>query len=391
MEEIFALILGLAAGIVSGILPGIHSNTIAQFFDSLLSDPLILGIAIMAATSVHVVLSFLPSIFLCVPDSSTVLSVLPGQRMLKEGKGLQAINISAFSALAAMIISIALIPVFFILIPSLYSLVKPVMAPALTLICIGLILQERELDKITKAAFIFALSGIFGLLLLSAPILQEPLFTAFVGLFALSNLITTAKDTKIPKQDPPKQVAVMQLLPIVLVGVLLGSVADIFPALGSSAQMATFGSILTGADPGNFLSLTMAIGVSHMFTSMTALYTIDKARTGSVAIIRENQGIPELNHIILYFIVAAVSVAIAVLSLLFLSKYFIKFVNSVNLKILNLIIILYLIAAVLLVDGFIGLFVGIIATALGTLPIVLGVRRTQVMGFLLLPALIYLW
>ena len=391
MEEIFALVLGLAAGIISGILPGIHSNTIAQFFDSLLSDPLILGIAIMAATSVHVVLSFLPSIFLCVPESSTVLSVLPGQRMLKEGRGLQAINISAFSALVAMILSLALLPLFFILIPFLYATIKPVMAPALTLICIGLLLQERELDKISKASFIFALSGIFGLLLLSSPILQEPLFTAFVGLFALSNLITTAKDTEIPKQDQPKPVAMMQLLPIVLVGVLLGSVADIFPALGSSAQMATFGSILTGADPGNFLSLTMSIGVSHMFTSMTALYTIDKARTGSVAIIRENQGIPEFNHIIIYFIVSAISVAIAVLSLLFLSKYFIKFVNSVNLKILNLIIILYLLAAVLLLDGFMGLFVGIVATAIGTLPIILGVRRTQVMGFLLLPALFYLW
>jgi putative membrane protein len=93
----------------------------------------------------------------------------------------------------------------------------------------------------------------------------------------------------------------------------------------------------------------------------------------------------------IYFIVTAIGIAIATLGLLFFSKYFIKFINSVNLKILNVIIILYLIAAVLMVDGFIGLFVSIVATAIGTLPIFLGVRRTHTMGFLLIPTLIYLW
>ena len=391
MKEFLALVLGLAAGIISGIFPGIHSNTIAQFFDSILTDPTILGIAIMAATSVHVVLSFLPSIFLCVPESSTVLSVLPGQRMLKEGKGLQAVNISAFSALAAMLISLALLPLFFFIIPSVYSTIRPVIAPILTIICIFLLLQEKKIKKISIALLIFALAGVFGLILLSKPILHEPLFASFIGLFALSNLVTTMKDTEIPKQDPAKSISVFQFLPIIMVGVLLGSVADIFPALGSSAQMATFGSIFTGADPGNFLSLTMSIGVSHMFSSVTALYTIGKARTGSVAIIQENQGIPDFNTLIVYFIVSAISIAISVIALLFLSKYFIKFVNSVNLKILNTIIILYLVAAVLLLDGFMGLFVGVVATAIGMLPILLGVRRTHTMGFLLIPALIYLW
>ena len=391
MQELIALVVGLITGTISGIIPGIHSNTIAQFFDSVISDPAFLGIAIISATSVYTVLSLLPSIFLCIPDSSTILSVLPGQRMLKEGKGLQAVNICAFSTIAALLISLALIPLFTFIIPSFYSVVRPVMAPALTIICAALILQEKKINKITGALLIFCLSGVFGLLLLSKPILQEPLFTSFIGLFALSNLITTAKNIELPKQSPPNKSPVFEFLPIILAGVLLGSVADIFPALGSSAQMATFGTILTGADSGKFLSLTTSVGISHTFSSIISLYTINKARTGSVAIIKESIGVPEFNTLILYFIVAVVSIAISVVLLLFLSKYFIKLVNSVNHKILNTILCLYLIAAILLVDGLAGLFVGIVATAIGILPIILGVRRTHVMGFLLVPALIYLW
>jgi len=320
-----------------------------------------------------------------------VLSVLPGQRMLKEGKGLQAVNISAFSAMAAMLISVVLMPLFLIIIPSAYSLVKPVMAPALTLICVALLLQERQMDKICKAALIFILAGTFGLILLSAPILKEPLFTVFIGLFALSNLLTTARDVEIPKQEHPKPVQIIEFLPVILVGVLLGSMADIFPAIGSSAQMATFGTMLTGADPGKFLSLTMSVGVSHTFSSMASLYTINKARTGSTALIRENRAMPDLGALILYSIVAVVSIAISVIALQFLARHFIRFVTAVNLKILNAMIILYLLAAVLFVDGFMGLAVAAVATSIGALPILLGVRRTHAMGFLLIPALMYLW
>jgi len=391
MEEIIALAIGLIAGVISGIVPGIHSNTVAQFFDSVFKDPILLGIAIIAATSVQTVLSFLPSIFLCIPESSTLLSVLPGQRMLKEGKGLLAIQISSFSALIALLASIVLIPLFFILIPNLYSIIRPVMAPVLTLICIALILQEKEISKIWKALFVFSLAGIFGFILLSGPILNEPLFTTFVGLFALSNLITTAKNVEIPTQHQPRKIDIKDFLPIILVGVLLGSVADIFPVLNSSAQMATFGSILTGADPGKFLSLTMSISVSHSFSSLAALYTINKARTGSVALIQENQPGIELNIILMYMIVAVIGVAVASVLLIFLSKYFVKLINSVNLPVLNLIILLYLAAAVLLVDGIPGILVCIVATSIGILPILWGIRRTHTMGFLLIPALIYLW
>jgi len=395
MEEILALIWGLLAGTISGLVPGIHSNTIAQFFEAMVNDPILLGIAVVAATSVYTVLSLLPAIFLCIPESSTVLSILPGQRMLKEGKGLHAVEICAFSALAALLVSLILLPSFFVIIPGVYSMVRPVMAPVLTLICVALILQEKEIDKVAKALFIFALAGAFGFILLSNPILKEPLFTVFIGLFALSNLATTMQNTTIPPQSAPRGFKLSELvsniLPIVVVGVLLGSVADIFPALNSSAQIATFGSILTGTDPGKFLAMTMSISVSHIFSSMTSLYTIGKARTGSVAVIRENQAMPDLNTLILYFIVAAISIAISVILLLFFSRYFIMIINKVNLRILNMMIMLYLVAVVLLVDGFPGLFVTAVATALGALPIMLGIRRTQLMGFLLVPALIYLW
>ncbi|MEM2974569.1 MAG: tripartite tricarboxylate transporter permease, partial [Candidatus Micrarchaeia archaeon] len=252
---------------------------------------------------------------------------------------------------------------------------------------------EKRIDSIAKAAFIFLLSGAFGFVILSSSnlALHEPLFAVFIGMFSFSNLIMTAKNIKIPKQRPAEPMSISQFLPIILVGVLLGSVADIFPAIGSSAQMATFGSILTGADPGKFLSLTMSVGVSHIFSSMISLQTIDKARAGWIAIIRENDALPNINILFLYFAVAVTSIAVAILIMLFLSKYFVIFLASINLKILNIIILLYLLAAILITCGISGLFISIVATAIGILPITLGVRRTHTMGFLLVPTLILLW
>ncbi|MEM2974568.1 MAG: tripartite tricarboxylate transporter permease, partial [Candidatus Micrarchaeia archaeon] len=127
---------GLIAGTISGILPGIHSNTIAQIFDSITLNPVLMGVAIVAASSVYTIISFLPSIFLCVPESSTILSVLPGQKMLREGKGLYAVYISSFSALIALIISIILLPLFFVLIPTTYLIIRSFMAFLLALICL---------------------------------------------------------------------------------------------------------------------------------------------------------------------------------------------------------------------------------------------------------------
>lgn len=123
----FAL-LGTAAGVLTGLTPGLHVNTVAAlvlaFQGSLLAlaallfawaNPsasdllLLLAVLVVAHVVAHTFLDFIPSIFLGAPEAETALSVLPGHRMLLQGRGLEAVRLSARGSLAAALLSLALV------------------------------------------------------------------------------------------------------------------------------------------------------------------------------------------------------------------------------------------------------------------------------------------
>jgi len=87
-----ALILGVLAGTITGLSPGIHINLIAStlmaYLGSFSSVPLIaLAVFIVSMSITHTFLDFIPSIFLGAPEEDSFLSVLPGHKMLQEGHG----------------------------------------------------------------------------------------------------------------------------------------------------------------------------------------------------------------------------------------------------------------------------------------------------------------
>ncbi len=123
----FALI-GTAAGVATGLLPGLHVNTVAAFVLSLQVNLLVFAaglfswagptpgdLAVIVAALIvgnvvaHTFLDYIPSIFLGAPEAETALSVLPGHRMLLQGRGLEAVRISAVGSGAATLLSALLV------------------------------------------------------------------------------------------------------------------------------------------------------------------------------------------------------------------------------------------------------------------------------------------
>lgn len=387
------VVLGVAGGLAAGLFPGIHANTIAQMFTYLSIDPLSLSIAIAAAAAVNTVISVIPAIFLCVPEQSTILSVLPGQRLVNEGRGLHAVWICGIASAVALLLSLLLLPVSLTALPLLYDAIKPFLLPVLAAICIIFLVQERTPKGIGSAVLVFALSGIFGFLLLNSALLKEPLFAPFIGMFAISNLLLTLDNVRIPYQKSihrNETAVTTQLLAVIAVGALLGGLADLLPAVGSSAQLATFGSVLTAGSPSMFLALTTSISVSHLVNSFVALHAIGKARIGATAIIRETFGFPDLPTLGVYLLTIAVAVGAGIALLFKISIPFIQLMRRTDMRIVNALLAAYLLAAVVAVDGFAGVAVLGLATAIGVLPPLLGVRRTHLMGFLFVPTLFYL-
>jgi putative membrane protein len=95
LETILFAALGILLGLPLGLLPGMHINNILPLILSLsflFTSQYNLTVLIISIAVTQTFVSFIPSIFLGAPDENTALSVLPGHRLLFEGRGYEAIK-----------------------------------------------------------------------------------------------------------------------------------------------------------------------------------------------------------------------------------------------------------------------------------------------------------
>ena len=384
MFDVLAVVAGIVLGIFSGLLSGIHSNTVASVLASLPIAPESFMLLIVAVFAAHLVFQFFPSIFLSIPDDTVVVSVLPGHRMALDGRGREAITVAVTSIMIASAASALLLPVSLVVLPALYALVEPNMAVILVAASLFLLASEKETRKIALAAFVFLLAGALGYASMNAPI-NDPLFPAFSGLFAVSGIMLsfTAK-RKLPLQKNER--TELDFLPYVAAGVLFGMLSDLLPGIAAPAQIAVFASAFVYTeDARKFMALVTSIAASHAVFAFGALLSIGKAREGAFAIMNGikpilPQDLPVLVGVFL------LSVGVAAFLLMKLAKYANK-LQSIDVKTLNLGILAYLVCAVAIISGAGGLLILATSTAVGLLPPLLGVRRTHVMGLIIVPAI----
>jgi TctA family transporter len=121
--DLILIFVGTIVGMITGLIPGIHTNTVAAVL-VVVNGPLSLGLSnllgnnslleaqvalicfLVALAMAHIFVSYIPSTFLGAPDESTALSVLPGHRLLLQGRGMVALRLSAQGGLAAVFICV---------------------------------------------------------------------------------------------------------------------------------------------------------------------------------------------------------------------------------------------------------------------------------------------
>src|SRR5467141_904134 len=119
-------LLGVAAGVVTGLAPGLHVNNVALLllasraaFEALVLAAFpsagpeeliaILSSFVMGAVVGHSFLDFVPSVYLGAPEEKTALSVLPGHRLLLAGEGHVAVRLAARGGIAGVAAAVALL------------------------------------------------------------------------------------------------------------------------------------------------------------------------------------------------------------------------------------------------------------------------------------------
>lgn len=391
LEIIIALFLGTFAGIFTGLSPGIHINLVGAIIVSLsislfANIPAVYLVVFIASMSItHTFVDFIPSIFLGAPSTDTELSVLPGHELLKEGRGYEAVMLSNYGSLIAvfMLIILAVPLVFFV--PKIYPFLTKFMAGILISFALVLIFVEK--NKFS-ALFVFLLTGILGFFVLNFPGIKEPLLPLLTGLFGSSMLVLSIKNkTEIPKQKTDGNFKIPLKSPI-LGSIVASPLCGFFPGLGGG-QAAIIGNEVAKSDKRGFLVLIGITNTLVMGISFLSLFAIQKSRTGSAVSIQKLIGEMSLEILVLILIVSLISGVLAFFITKNLSKFFAREIKKINYSLLSLMVLGIISIITFVFSGIVGFLVLIIATLTGIYCMSFNVRRTQFMGCLLIPTILF--
>jgi len=395
IQILIALLLGVAAGCVTGLTPGVHINLVSLLlftssaFFLKYTTPLVLVVFIVAMSITHTFLDFIPSIFLGAPDDDTALSVLPGHRFLLKGEGYGAVKLTLIGSFFALFLILLMTPIFIFCLPKVYPFIKQYMAFILIAASCFLIFKEEK--SRFWALTLFLLSGILGIATLNLAVIKQPLFPLLSGLFGMSMLtISFFKNVKIPPQKITTiKIETKESVRALGASLVAAPLVSFLPGLGS-AQAAVIGSEVGGKlGQKGFLVLLGAINTIVMGLSFVALYVIQKPRTGSAVIIGKLLESFTLNHLLLFLAVSLVAGCIATFLTLVFAKLFARGISKLNYRYVCLSIIILIAALTIPLSGLLGLLVLFTATSIGLIAALKGIKRMHLMGCLLLPVILY--
>lgn len=396
IELILALLLGLLTGTFTGLFPGIHVNLVAVFLLSLTpkllnyTSPLSLAVFIVSMSIAHSFLDFIPSVFLGAPDEDSFLSTLPGHELLKQGRGYEAIVLTLYGSLMALIIIILFIPIFIYILPSVQNLIASIIPFILIFISLFLIFRE---DSFFLSLIIFSLTGFLGILTFNLPI-KEPLLPLLTGLFGSSALIVSLKNksTKIQKQKilKLKQIKLerKQILKSAITASIIAPFCSFLPGIGSG-HAATISSEISKHDNRSFLFLLGIINTVVIALSFIAIYSINKTRSGSAVAVKQVLKSISPSDLAVIVITVVISGILSFIIGIKLAKLSSNLINKINYKILSAITLIILLIVNLVFSNLLGILVFITATSLGIFTILSNSRRINLMASLLIPAIVF--
>lgn len=226
--------IGILFGLIAGILPGIHPNQVFVVLISLLpllsnfSDYSLLAFTVSLTVS-NIIFNYIPSIFFSVPDPGTTMNVLPGHRMVLDGKGMDALFISLCGSFFTLIFCVMTLPFLLRVIPVMNNFLYPFLHFLLIGLTIWMVLLERGMKK--KFCFIvsYLISGFWGILTLNSVFISsdDVLFPALSGMFGIAGLLLSLNETNsIPAQKKSGKTDVGNMKRVVfssfLAGLLIG-------------------------------------------------------------------------------------------------------------------------------------------------------------------------
>lgn len=394
MLEILAFaLIGMLLGIFTGLTPGIHVNTVVILVIS--SLPILLehfsaydvAALIISMSVMHTFVDFIPSILIGAPNEGSVLSVLPGHRLLLQGRAYEAIQLTVIGGVGATVVSVATLPVWIKILPGLYSSTREVLPYLLTCALIYIVYSER---KRIPALLIIAYSGILGVIVLNSNILplKYALFPTLTGLFGMSTLLSSmATQPKIPEQEIQESEGYYP--GGILIGSLGGMLTGLLPSIGSSQSAFIIQNAFKNRNEKSFLVALGGVNTSDAIYALFALYLIGNPRSGaSIAVEHIMREFTPLDFLLMISIVL-LTAFFAAFATLALARIFVRKIQEIDYGKFSRATLLFLVVLIFTLTGAKGLLIAAIATNIGLMAHQFGIRKSDCMAVLIVPTILY--
>ncbi len=391
LDLILALLFGIALGTACGLLPGLHpNNTIPIILGlSFLFPPLSAAVVLISAGVVNSFVAFIPSILIGAPESESALSIMPGHRMLMQGRGYEALRLTVIGGFASVIFALLTLPTFALFIPEIYGAIRPYVMFLLVFVASYMVFSEKGKGKLFAAA-VFLLSGALGYFVLDyLNAGNEILFPLLSGLFGLPSLLISIKSkAALPESfslesEPLKKRTIAKSAAI---GSVAGILAGLLPGIGSSQA-----SVIARAGERNektFLMSLAGVGVVDIIYSILALWLISNPRSGIAVAVGTLMKI-DLNAVLFFLFIIFLSAGAGALLTLKLSRTAVFALRKINYGRLCVSVFMLVCMLIFAFTGFFGLAVAGAALLIGLVPALTGVGRSHAMGCLILPTILF--
>lgn len=390
------VLAGVGLGTASGLVPGVHANNMALLLaglaPSIPGPPLYVGMAMLSAGVVHSFLEIVPALALGVPDPAMAVAALPGHRLVMEGRGREALRLSALgSGLAVLLAAPLAIPITRVMV-AIWPTVRANLSVVLLGVAAVLILTERGISSKAVGAVAFLSSAALGVSTLDlspeAPLAAGGILAPlFAGLFGAPVLVDAIGGEGVPPQDDPA-VAMSggELTGLSGLGTLSGAVVSYVPAI-SSAVAATIALVAVPGRYGarGFVVATSGVNTANAIFALFALVALGAPRTGVMVAVDTAEVPLSIPHLLVAIVIAS---AVGFGLVVTLGDQYLSLVGRVDPTRLSIAVLVVLAALSFLFAGAMGVAVYVAAAIIGLVPARFGARRANLMGVLMGPLIL---
>ena len=388
-------VAGIGLGTVSGLVPGLHANNFALVLASVApavpAAPLQLGTAMLAAGVVHTFLDVVPTLAIGVPDPSMAATVLPAHQLVRDGRGREALRLSALGSALAVALAVPLAVPVTVGMRRAYPAIAANLSLVLGSVCVLVVVTEPTWRSRAGAAVAVAASGALGVLTLDLSTdgvlpAGDMLTPLFAGLFGAPILIEAAGGAGVPPQDEPAVwLSPRQVVTTAGAGTLAGAVVGYLPGISAAIAAAAALVALPNGGARAFVVASSGVSTANTVFALFALVALGSPRTGVLVAVEET-GVPHNLPVLLASV--AIAAAAGFVLVVVVGDRYLAVVGALDTTAVCLGVLCFLGLLVAAFTGVLGLAVFAGSTVIGLVPGRLGARRMSCMGVLLIPLIL---